>query len=331
MDFNTAVERIGFPLAVLLFEDALPENAWQTATVGQCLDVRYACSQGIPKDVGGKPLPQSIWDEAGKRLEKIVAEADFKTARALCDRGNDFLKKLAYERLFSLASTFEEAYEIGHVIDLWTSSGSNDHIDPERARVTQLCFSKATRREHFAKLFNYDNYTTCRLVGRLSEENELTAIKKLIEDHPTGKELLFGYRFPSDHPYYARAVEESISRISYIADFARLYKKVVAFPKHRTRVGTEFRKRLESATLEGYHDPLPYCDTHEVATEYGDEEMAKASYSFVITNVEKLQDERFRQQGYRWIIGHSDPESDEHKKFKALIPTGRGKKQLAEV
>lgn len=331
MNFSTTVERIGFPLAVLLFEDALPENVWQTATTDQCLDVRYAFSKGITKHVGGKPIPQSMLDEANKRLQKIVAEADFKKARTLCGKGSDFLKKLAYERLFLLASTFEEAYSIGEVIFLWTSSSGNDLEYPERARVTQLCFSKATCREHFAKLFNWVNYPIPRLVGHLSKEDELKAAKKLLEDNPTGKELLLGYKFPSSHPHYARAVEKDMEMFYYLTDFCRLYEKVVDFPDHRIKVGTILRKRLESATLEGHDDPDPYCRTYELATECGDKETAEVCYDFVIANVEKLADERFRQQGYRWIVEYADPESAEYKKFKPLIPTRRGKKQPTEV
>jgi len=331
MDFKIAVERIGFPLAVLLFEDTLPENAWQTATVDQCLDVRYAFSKRVAEHVGGKPIPQSICEEANKRLQKIVAEADFKTARALCDKGSDFLEKLAYERLFALASTFEEACEIGEVIGLWSSGSSNDLESPSRARVTQLCFSKATRREHFAKLFTRLGSPVPALVGNLSKEDELKAANKLLEDNPSDEELLLGYQFPPHHPHYARALEKDLEMIPYLDEFHRLYEKVIEFTEHRAKVGAAFRKRLETATLEGNHDPYPYCRVCELATECGDEETAKACYNFVIANAEKPQEERFRQQGYRWIINHADPASEEYKKFKLLLPTKRQKKQLVEV
>ncbi len=333
MDFNTAVERISFALAVLLFEDELPENVWQVATVDQCLSVRYVFSKRIAEDVGGKPILQSVLSEANRRLEKIVAEADFKTSRALCDKYSDFLKKLAYERLFSLASTFDEACQIGEVIDLWRCSSDRDLRDPERARVTQLCFSMATLREHFFKLFNHVNYTVPMLVGRLPEEDELKAAEKLLEDNPSDKEILLGYRFPPTHPYYARAVEKEIERIFYLWDFAGLYEKVVDLPEHRIKVATAFRKQLESAKVPpgSNIDPYPYCRTYELAIEYGDEETAQACYNFVIVNVENCEQERFRQQGYRWIVQHANPESEEYKKFKSLIPTRPRKKKVVEV
>lgn len=331
MDFNTAVERIGFPLAVILFEDRIPENAWQNATVDQCLRVRYAFSKGITEYIGGKKMHQSMWENANKRLQTIVAEADFKTARALCDKDSDFLSGIAYERLFPLTSTFEEACEIGEVIGLWTSSSSNDLQDPKRARVTQLCFSKATRREHFAKLFNEINYPRPMLVGYLPEEDELKAAEKLLEDKPSDKELLLGYRFPPSHPHYARALEKDLEMIPWLDRFHSLYAEVIEFPDHRNKVATAFKKRLESATLKGNHDPYPYCKMCELTTKYGDEETANVCYNFIIANAEKPEQERFRQQGYRWIVDHADPESEEYKKFKALIPTKRQKKQSAEV
>lgn len=336
MDFNTAVERIGFPLAVLLFEDALPENTWQTAAVDQCLHARHAFTQNILGHVGGIAIPPSIRQDADKRLQEIVAQADFQTAKALCRKKSGFLWKLAYERLFQLVSSFEEASEIGEVMGLWSSASSGDLQDPERARVTQLCFSLATRREHFAKLFSHLGSPGLDLVGRLSKEDELTAAKKLLGDNPSNMELLLGYRFPPDHPRYVRALDTNIKQIVWAWDFCDLYEKVVEFPKYRTKVGTALRERLKSEQLLNHHSMYPYRRVYELARECGDEETAKDCYDFVVANLGKLTKNKDDQQrGYRWIVEHADPESDEYKKFKPLIPErkhrGRPQKEQSEV
>ncbi len=348
MDFNIAVERIGFPLAVLLYENELPENLWQIITTEQCFQL-----------LEHKNTSADVVEKAKAKALVILTHADFATAKVwyLASqrlRGYSFWKwhRQGYAKMKELASTFTEWRAISDIVSdefkghTYYSPESRDWHEREQRDIAQHLYPLASTREEWAYLsqfsgphsFNLSKKRVVNFAGSLTKEQYLEVAKQLLGDNPTEDEVLrLGHRFPPQHPHYTRRLEALAATGEAKNDLyllTRLYKELSGFLNYRTLIGNAVERLVQSGKVEVRTGMSSLRQISDIASDYEDNEFANLLFHFVVDHADEVPTENATDM-YKWIVNWSDPESETHKKFKQLIPEpkhrGRPRSKKAEV
>lgn len=361
MDFNTAVERIGFTLAVLLYENELPENFWQTVTLERCFffiraDDHHDLASALVS-VGSRKVSEDILGSARKRALEIFSESDFTTADQfykLCKGlGHHYWpwQKDACKRMRELAATFEEWYRLYELKKKEYRETDHKSIEyyetyeKERYLIVQKLYGCASTREDWVKLSAFSGphqigkgKTLRWVTTTLSRDQYMDVASRLLADNPTDEEVVrLGYRFAPDSPEYINAFNHELSSTVESKDICKLHHFYLRFrncPSPRVQIATAIKEWVDVIPEEWVLANLYRMrEISDAASDCGDEDLANELYAVVVQLAEKEEDPRNARHSYEWIVGCSDPDGEVYKKFKALVPEDKrkGKRKKKEV
>ncbi len=373
MDFTIAVERIGFTLAVLLYENELPENFWHTATMEQCFTFLRITSEGaffnqdnmgekIIDRIGSvKPSDVTV-DKAKERVLAILAQADFLTARRWYIQAKYWYdwRTMSFDRMKLTATNFADWRSIIEFFDLrfdenWRNGAGSKQRDEcriNRRDLVQRAYPFASTRQDYGFLSLFDGPFYYSPVGRQRSETKgaLTArqyvevAEKILSDNPSDEEIKnLGKRFPEDHAYYAKFLEielrDALTGKNTWGELNRLYRDFDWPCLHRGVIASEILRELRAGSCNPQHGMYELHHISDLASKYGDQEVANKTFQFVVDHTEEIKNPGYVQVNCEWIVKCTEPESEVHKKFKALLPQkkthyGRGRprtKTPAEV
>ncbi len=350
MDFSLAVERIGFPLAVLLYENELPENLWQAITTEQCFQL-----------LEHRKTSQAIIEKAKAKASVILTHSDFATAKEwyLASQrltGHEFWEwhRQGYDKMKRTASTFAEWRAVCDIIQAefdkcnYRSREYQDRHEKERHEIAQQLYPLATTQDEWEYLSHFNGPYSISFgrkdvrhhSGSLTKEQFLEVARRLLADNPTNDEIVrLGRRFPAQHPDFARMVTALALRGEADNDLhllGKLYEELSGSPSYRTQLGTTIEKVVGSGKVEVRDGMYHFRWISDLATKCEDNDLANMLYHFVVDHADEVKPESATEM-YKWIVYWSDPESETHKKFKPLIPEPkhrgrpRSKKEQIEV
>lgn len=353
MDFNTSVERIGFTLAVLLYENELPENLWHTATMEQCFAfIRITSESGFfPQDKMGERILDRIGSvrssdvavvKAKERVLTILAQADFLTARRWYIQAKYWYdwQTMSFDRMKQTATNFADWRSIVEFFDLRFNEGwrngagskQRDEYRTNRRDLVQRAYPFASTRQDYGFLSLFDGPFYYSPVGRQRSETKgaLTArqyvevAEKILSDNPSDEEWKnLGKRFPEDHAYYAKFLEielrDTLASKNTWSELCRLYNGFDWPSVHRGVIASTILRELRAGSCDPQCGMFELHSISDLATKYGDQEVADETFQFVVDHTEEIENPGYLQANCEWILNWTT-DSEMHRKFKDLAP-----------